>query len=100
MVKTTEGYRHAKKGESNYINAFLVGKIPFDSIERINWEGDEHYNYPHIFCYFENKTKEPYDELVYCTEFSNSIEIKHYSEITKYADVISLNKKHKITNYC
>lgn len=99
LIETPEGIRHLKQDDKEYFTAYLVGKIPFDSIENINWEGDEYYNYPHIFCHFEHSKKQPYEELIYCTEFTNNIGKKHYSEIAKYTDVIKLSKKHKITDY-
>lgn len=99
LTKTPEGVRHLKQDEDEYFSALLVGKIPYYSIEKVNWEGDEYYNYPHIFCYFEHKNKEPYEELIYCVERTNNIEKKYYDEIAKHKDVIKLNKKNKITDY-
>lgn len=99
LIKTSEGIRHPKQNENDYFTAFLVGKIPYDSIENVNWEGDEYYNYPHIFCHFEHKNKEPYEEIIYCVENINSIGKKFYTEIAKQNEVIKLDKKHKITDY-
>lgn len=36
----------------------LIGKVPFESIEEVEWDGDEYYNYPHIYCYFKHE-KQP-----------------------------------------
>jgi hypothetical protein len=44
---------------------YLIGKIPFDRIEEVNWGGDEYDYCPHLYCRFDSKTKEPYDEFVY-----------------------------------
>lgn len=65
----------------------LVGAVPFDSIESVNWDGDDYYNKPHLFCHFEHKGQ-PYERMFYATE--NRLEhpsIKHpafYTEIAKY----------------
>jgi hypothetical protein len=32
---------------------YVVGRIPFDAIVSIDWEGDEYYPTPHIYCWFE-----------------------------------------------
>lgn len=99
LIETTEGIRHPKQDENEYFTAFLIGKIPFDSIENVNWEGDEYYNYPHIFCHFEHKNKEPYEEIIYCVEKTNNIEKKFYTEVAKLNEVIKLDKKHNITDF-
>ncbi|QBR84707.1 hypothetical protein E3983_10220 [Legionella israelensis] len=99
LIETPEGIRHLKQDENEYFTAFLVGKIPYDSIENVNWEGDEYYNYPHIFCHFEHKNKEPYEELIYCVENTNNLERKFYTEVAKHEDVINLDKKIGITDY-
>lgn len=42
-----------------------VGRIPFENIISIDWDGDEYYSYPHFYCSFTNK-KEPYEDVVFC----------------------------------
>lgn len=46
------------------INAFAIGNIPYDNIVDIDYEGDEFYPYPHIYCEFNN-LGEPYEEVWY-----------------------------------
>ncbi|CAM4276570.1 restriction endonuclease [Enterocloster bolteae] len=42
----------------------LLGCIPFDNIIEYDIEGDEYYNYPHLFCDFVN-ISDPYEKIVY-----------------------------------
>jgi hypothetical protein len=46
-------------------NMVLTGFIPYENIEMIDWDGDDYYPYPHIYCYFDLKSK-PYERLAYC----------------------------------
>lgn len=41
---------------------FVVGRIPFDAIVGIDWEGDEYYPGPHLFCWFE-QAEGPYASI-------------------------------------
>lgn len=43
---------------------YQVGRIPFENIVTIDWDGDEYYGYPHFYCSFTNK-KQPYEDIVY-----------------------------------
>ena len=45
--------------------AYQVGRIPFEFIGYVNWDGDEYYNVPHIYCHFKGKRKQPYETIVY-----------------------------------
>ena len=48
------------------IRAEILGCIPYENIIDYDIEGDEYYNYPHIFCEFINVT-DPYEKLTYIT---------------------------------
>jgi len=50
------------------INAWLIGRIPYESISWVNFDGDEYYTTPHIHCYFDFKGQ-PYKNLNYCHMF-------------------------------
>lgn len=41
-----------------------LGCIPFESIIAYDVDGDEYYNYPHLYCDFINGT-DPYEEIQY-----------------------------------
>lgn len=83
-----DGYRHTnyKNDEKGDVKVYLVGKIQYSSIEGINFDGDEYYNYPHIFCHFDQKG-EPYEELVYCEEIEAGHGHVFYSEVAPYKSV-------------
>ncbi len=65
--------------------AFLVGRIPFEQIEYVEFDGDEYYNYPHIFCHFTLRG-EPYESLRYCIERMMP-HTKYLEELASYKDV-------------
>ena len=94
------GWRYCdyQAGEEKDINAYLVGRIPFERIVSIDWEGDEYYNYPHVYCHFTSKSKEPYEELIFC-EKRKLDRFTYYSDLTRYDDVRRLTKRLKKWGY-
>lgn len=48
-------------------DAELLGCIPFENIIDYDIDGDEYYNYPHLFCDFVN-VSDPYEKIVYLLE--------------------------------
>ena len=42
---------------------YPVGRIPFDLIEYVNWDGDEYDPSPHIYCRFKAFTGQPYEAI-------------------------------------
>jgi hypothetical protein len=66
-------WRFAKSDEEKEkILAYPVGRVPFDCIEEIDWEGDEYYPIPHIYCRFEMQDGQPYEEIVFYSEMHGS----------------------------
>lgn len=51
------------KDTEGKVLAYPVGRIPFDLIEYVNWEGDEYYPFPHIFCRFKSFKRQPYESI-------------------------------------
>jgi hypothetical protein len=49
------------------LKVLQIGMIPFENIESVDFEGDEYYSYPHIYCNFTNKG-EPYERVAYFTQ--------------------------------
>jgi hypothetical protein len=91
--------KHNKWRHTNYdldekpdVNALLVGYVPFENIETVDWDGDEYYGYPHVYCYFDTKRKEPYEKLAYC-ERKLFNDIPHYTEIADYDETRKLSKR-------
>lgn len=86
-------YIDYRAGERGDVYAILIGRIPFENIEAVGWNGDEYYYYPHIYCYFDSKRKEPYEDLVFCVEKCNPGSPPFYVEIASYDKVRELSKK-------
>jgi len=80
-------YTNHKEDEEGDIKVYMVGKIPYEFIEGVNFDGDEYYYFPHIFCHFANKG-EPYEEIVFCEEVDMGNDHSYYREVAKYEDVI------------
>jgi len=66
----TEGKWHLKSYEEeddeNYVTrkVIVLGRIPYELIVDYDVDGDEYYNYPHLFCDFRNNGL-PYEEYSY-----------------------------------
>ncbi len=87
-------YYDYKEGEKPDLNAHLAGLIPFERIVSIDWEGDEYYRCPHIYCHFTSKHKKPYEELIFCEKRGDG-QFTYYEEIAKYHNIRKLSKKQK-----
>lgn len=71
QVNPDRSWRVIKHGEHQtetedaaYINAFVIGNVPYDNIVAIDFEGDEYYNFPHLYCEF-SFSGEPYEKVWY-----------------------------------
>lgn len=86
LTQYENGYRYTdyNSGEKGDIKAFLVGEIPYDSIVTVNWEGDEYYYFPHIYCHF-NHVGEPYERLIFCEKVDMGHGHSYYKEISEYS---------------
>lgn len=85
-------YSAHEKGD---LKVLLIGKIPYERIEAVDWDGDEYYNTPHIFCHFDGPQRQPYEELVYSEE-RHLNEHPFYVDIATAEDVRKVSKKHGI----
>lgn len=86
------------KNEKGDLKVMLIGYIPYEYIEAVDWEGDEYGGHPHIYCYFNARRKEPYEKLAFCEEnFLN--EIPFYTEIADYDKVRKYSKKKRIEDF-
>lgn len=80
--------------EKEDLIALIIGRIPFDEIVEVDWEGDEYYSIPHIYCRFNQRKNEPYEELVFAEE-KKGTSGPIYTDLCNYNDVIKLSKKLK-----
>lgn len=88
-------YTNHEAGEAGDLKVILIGYVPCENIEAINWDGDEYYGNPHIYCHFDankNESAEPYEKLAFC-EKRELNEIPFYTEICLYEPVRKLSKK-------
>ena len=70
-----------KRGETGEIKVILIGNVPFENIESVDWRGDEYYAFPHLYCYFDARRKEPYEKLAFC-EKREMNDIPFYTEVS------------------
>lgn len=90
-------WRLSVKGdEEQRMKVALIGYVPYEQIEGVDWEGDEYYGFPVLYCHFENKKDGPYERLAFCErrimEHPNG-DIEYYSEIADAKEVIRFSKK-------
>jgi len=74
-------------GETGEIDVALIGYVPYEQLEHVDWDGDEYYGLPVLFCYFDTDRREPYKRLAFCTfgSFKHpDREIEFYTEICDY----------------
>jgi hypothetical protein len=81
-----------KNGEHGDINLILIGYVPFENIASVDWEGDEYYGFPHLYCYFDARRKEPYEKLAFCEERQLD-HITYYTEVASYEAVRRRSRK-------
>jgi hypothetical protein len=64
------GYRRkGYKGESEELPSFdaaLIGFVPYEQIVHVDWDGDEYYGFPVIYCHFDASRRTPYRRRAYC----------------------------------
>jgi hypothetical protein len=79
-------------GESGDIRVVLLGSVPYEYVDNVDWKGDEYYSYPHIYCYFNHK-KQPYEHLAYYTETVPPGGLPFFTEVVAFDKVRKLKKK-------
>lgn len=79
----TSSWRLSKGNETPTIPGLLVGRIPLEWIQEINWDGDGFYSFPHFYCTFRRKWG-PYKQAVFYREHEG-LERPVYTEIVDYA---------------
>jgi hypothetical protein len=72
--------------EPSDTTAWLMGNIPFDSIAEINFDGDEYYYFPHIYCHFDFNG-EPYEKLWFAHKIDQPHGHPYFKELATYDEV-------------
>jgi len=93
LIEEAHGWRRGEyeTEKDKMKNCTLAGFIPYENIETVDWDGDQYYSYPHIYCYFTFKG-EPYERLAYCEERKLNTHTYH-TEVADYYAVRKLSKK-------
>src|SRR4051812_32860191 len=86
-------YTDYDKGEEGEIKVILMGFIPFEMIEAIDWAGDEYYGLPIVYCYFDQIRHQPYEKLAFCEPRQLDQTTKYYGEVALYDEVRRLSLK-------
>jgi hypothetical protein len=96
LVKEAEGYRLERwpEGEPNSDKVLLTGFIPYECIESVDWDGDDYYSFPHIYCYFDYKG-EPYERVMFCKR-GELDGWPYYAEVVDWKSVKKVSKKYDV----
>jgi len=88
IVLDEQGWRlrTQKDPKDSGLTAALIGYVPYENIASVDWEGDEYYCHPQLFCHFDARKGEPYERLAYC-ERKQDRHVEWYSEIATYEEV-------------
>lgn len=82
--KDGEWIENGKGDSENSVKVMLLGEVPYESIESVNFEGDDYYNKPHIFCHFDHQG-EPYERLYYGEQFQlDEKSLFYYRQVEEY----------------
>jgi len=79
-------YTDHKANQTPDITAALVGQIRYENIASVNWDGDEYYGFPHIYCHFVEKKGQPYERVVFCERVETE-RGEFYRELADFDDV-------------
>jgi hypothetical protein len=91
-------YTNHQAGEQGDIDVAMLSSIPYESIENVDWDGDQIYDYPHIYCYFDRR-KEPYERTAFYVETKpHSGNRPFYTEVATYDEVRKLSRKLGLPN--
>jgi hypothetical protein len=88
--EATDTYYFPAKGQRGNTKLMFTGFVPFENIESVDWDGDQYYSYPHIYCYFDMKGKQPYERLAFC-------ERRTLDQHVYYTEIVSFEKARRET---
>ncbi len=96
----TGAWHYPARGQKETVNAVLTGYVRYENIERVNWDGDEYYGFPHIYCHFDEKGKMPYEKLMFCERRELKPEgIVSYTDLASFNDVEKHSKSRGTSRY-
>ena len=102
LTKDGDAWRYTdyKAGERGDLKVLLISSIPYENIEQVDWDGDEYYGYPHIYCWFNNK-KVPYERTAIYEKHEPIVEgaLPWFKEIADVEDVRRRSRKHGLDGY-
>ena len=93
--KQKDVYYFPPNGKRGNTKLMFAGFVLFENIESVDWDGDQHCSYPHIYCYFDSKDKQPYERLSFC-ERRTLDEHTYFREIVPLAEVRRETKRRGI----
>jgi hypothetical protein len=82
--------------EQGDLTVVLLGNIPYENIDNVDWEGDEYYGYPHLYCFFAHHHKEPYEHTGFYTETKMPDALPSYHEVVSYTEARRFSRKLKL----
>jgi hypothetical protein len=97
-VNDGQAWRLGESGEPEAINALLVGRIPFDRVRSVDWEGDGYYPFPHIYCDFTLRKGQPYEDLVFYAAHEGR-DGQYFMEVARLDAVRRESKRHGIKHW-
>lgn len=75
------------------LKVLKIGMIPFENIADVDFEGDEYYGYPHIYCNFAIKG-EPYERIAYFTQNQQSDDsLPYHTEVVEVKAAQAMSRK-------
>jgi hypothetical protein len=102
LIKDGAGWRYPdyKAGERGELKVLMISSIPYQNIEHVDWNGDEYYNYPHIYCWFNNK-KVPYEHTGIYVQHDPISEgaLPWFEEVANVEDAKRRSKKHGLDGF-
>jgi hypothetical protein len=78
----------------------MIGSIPYENIDNVDWDGDEYYSDPHVYCFFSYKN-EPYEHIGFYEKHipMSSSGLPFYIEIAPHDQVRRLSRRLGITYF-
>lgn len=77
-------WKFCKSNDKDAVTVMVIGKIPFDLIDTVDWYGDEYYKEPHIYLNYSKKRKDPYEQIVVAQKIFLQDGDFYYDEIGTY----------------